>query len=216
MGQSEAPEAVPSSPPGESLWTKVGVVAGVVAALAALAVFLVPQAERDDPADEPADEPRAAVTGPAPAPPETAAPGTSAAAATTSRSLAALTPVSGVDAVRVAGRDLEVGCASGRSDDPYREVMYALPAEYDRLDARVTVAGDGADPEDEAALQVFVHERRDRRDRLREVTRVVRAAGGTGTLAADVTGATAVVLRLTCDTQALRMTIAAPALVRAA
>lgn len=100
-------------------------------------------------------------------------------------------------------------CGSNQSDDRFPEVEYELPGPYARLTTEVTVQGT-ADPETPVGVEIFIRERIDRSDRLRKVVTVVAHPGQIKPLSADVTSATALVIRLSCGSSALRVTYADP------
>ena len=186
-------------------WTKIGVIAGVVAAGAAVAVFVVPTRDGRNETD------RANTTQSAEATQNpTSAPNPSRASAPNERHLAELPLAQGGGAVKVnGGRDLEMPCGSGQSDDQYRQIEYALPAAYASFATHATASGK-ADREASVGVQVFVRARQERSDRTLEAGRTVLPANGSGPLTADITNARAILLRITCSASTLTVTFSDP------
>lgn len=190
-------------------WQMTVAVASIAGGIAAVAVFFIPTADSrvenvpthsssngspsiTSTAASPSSKP--AASGAVPSPGEV-------------RDLAGLTPVIGPGLVESEGVDLLLRCPSNQSDDREREVSYALPRPFARLETSVSASGQSG-PDDSAAVQVFIVYRQERSDRRSETARVVVGPGADARLSASVSNAVEVTLRLTCSSpsQIVRLT----------
>lgn len=204
--------------PTEGLWARVkssgrvvAFLATVAGGIAAVAVFFIPTADSRVQSPEPSDagspsgeSSASSLTG---TPEPRSTPTDATAPSTTGRDLAALTPVVGPGAITVEGRDVLIPCPSNQSDDRVREISYVLSRPFSRLDATVSASGQ-RDPDDSAAVQVFILFRQDRSDRQSETGRAVVSADQRMELSASLVDAVQVSLRVTCSsrTQTVRLT----------
>ena len=192
--------------------TKAGIVValgtlfGLVSAVAAAAVFFVPTRDGRDEAD------RAKSTAPAHTTqnPSSQPGNPSSKNALTERHLAELPLAQGGGSVSVVdGRDLAMPCGSGQSDDRYRQIEYELPGPYTSFTTLATARGK-ADVEARVGVQVFVRARQERSDRTLESGRTVLKTDGSEPITADITNARAILLRITCSTSTLTVTLTDP------
>jgi hypothetical protein len=100
-------------------------------------------------------------------------------------------------------------CPTNQSDDRSRQVVYKLPAPYQRF-ATTAAATGGADPESRVQVSVFVHDRYDRSDREREVAKKTGRLAEQLPLTADIVGARALTIRIECLSPAMVVRFADP------
>jgi hypothetical protein len=126
------------------------------------------------------------------------------------RRLTTLKPAEGAGLIKeVPPRDLEIPCGTNQSDDRSRQVVYQLPAAYQRFAATATATGP-ADPESLVQVSVFVHDRYDRSDRERQVARETGRLTERLPLAADIAGARALTIHIQCQSPAMVVRFADP------
>jgi hypothetical protein len=183
----------------------VGVLVAAVGLLVAVLAWRLPVAGGDQ-SDEspPALAPETSTTAPD-------APRTSAQPAPADeRRLTTLEPAEGAGLIKeIPPRDLEMPCPTNQSDDRSRQVVYKLPAAYQRFAATAAAAGP-ADPESLAQVSVFAQDRYDRSDREREVARQTGRLTEQLALTADIAGARALTIRIQCQSRAVVVRFADP------
>jgi hypothetical protein len=194
----------------ESKWTKratvAGAIFGLIGALAAALVFVLPTKDGRNEAAR-AQATRSPDT---PQNPNTVPRTSSTTMAPNERHLADLPLAKGGGVVKIIDRrDLSMPCGSGQSDDRYREIEYELPGPYTSFITQAGAVG-RADAEASVGVQIFIRARQDRSDRTLEVGSIRVQANGSETLAADITNARAILLRITCSTSTLTATFTDP------